>query len=127
MKVDIRWENEAKTVIRYSYSGEWSWDDFYAILNQRDPPPPDGQLSALVDLRQTTHLPGDAVLHLKSAAKMAEEIDGMVVIITSNTAMTTLFNIFVTIYKRVGKRFRVVNSEEEAYAILKILPKNDLS
>ncbi len=119
MKADIRWENEAKTVIRYTYTGDWNWEDFYRILEWRDPDVPHGsEVCVLVDFRQTTRPPSDAILHLKRAAKMAEETEGLIILITNSSALITLYNVFIIVYRAVSRRFRIVSSDREAYAIL---------
>lgn len=119
MIVEIRWEDEARTLIRHTYSGVWDWDDFYTTLEQR---PDDlrigGGVPLIIDVRGIPSFPSDMILHLREAAKMAESTDDLIVVIANSSTLATLFHLFVRVYNRIGRRLRLVNSEEEAYALL---------
>lgn len=119
MNVEIRWEDEARTLIRHTYSGVWNWDDFYSVLEQR---PADlrigGSVPMIIDVRGVTSFPSDMILHLREAAKMAEITDDLIIVIANSSTLTTLFHLFVRVYNRIGRRLRLVNTEAEAYALL---------
>lgn len=125
MNIKTGWEDDAKTIMRYSYSGDWDWDKFYKHLEWRDPhTPTDGSVIMLIDFRGVTRFPSDAILHLKRAAKMAEETHELIILICDSPALMTLFNLFIKMYSSVGKRFRLVTDDEGAYALLKIPSEN---
>jgi hypothetical protein len=119
MNVEIRWEDEARTLIRHTYSGVWNWDDFYSVLEQR---PADlrigGGIPMIIDVRGVTSFPSDMILHLREAAKMAEITDDLIIVIANSSTLATLFHLFVRVYNRIGRRLRLVNTEAEAYALL---------
>lgn len=124
MNVEIRWENEERTVIRYTYSGDWNWEQFYTVLETRlHEDKLDSRATVLVDFRGITRLPSDMILHLKRAAALAGETQVLVIVIANSAALVTLYNLFVRVYSQIGKRFRLVRNDEEAYALLK-LPYN---
>jgi anti-anti-sigma regulatory factor len=126
MNVTIHWEDDAKTVVRYTYSGNWNWDDFYRILEWRDEDLLHAEkFSVIVDFRDVTRFPSDAVLHLKRAATMVNEKHEQIILITNSSSLATLFNMFIKLYSRVGQRLRLVTRVEEAYAMLK-LPSESL-
>lgn|GEM_PF-2805133 len=128
MKIDVRWENDARTVIRYTYSGNWDWDDFYNTLERSDKDVQQAEkFSVIVDFRDVTRFPSDAVLHLKRAATMVNEKHEQIILITNNSSLATLFNMFIKLYSRVGKRLRLVTSDEEAYALLKLPSEKPLT
>ncbi len=119
MDAEIHWEDEAKSAIRYTWSWDWNWDDFYRILERRDLDlGTDRNAHVIVDFRQTGNPPSDAILHLKRAAKMADETDKLIILITRSTTIVTLYNAFIAMYSSIGKRLRIVNTEQEAYALL---------
>lgn len=126
MNVDIRWDNAAKTIVRYTLSGEWNWNDFYTALAQRPPELKAGSSTTiLIDFRAVPRFPSDMISHLRDAAKVAEPASGLIILISNHTTVTTLFNLFVRIYSTVGKRLRLVNNDEEAYAIINQTLPND--
>lgn len=121
MNVERRWENEEQTVIRYTYSGDWNWEQFYGVLEtgmQEDKL--DSRATVLVDFRGINKFPSDAILHLKRAAALAGETQVQVIVIANSAALITLYNLFVRVYSNIGKRFRIVRNDAEAYALLKI-------
>ncbi len=120
MNVTMNWENEAKTVLRYTFAGDWNWDDFYGVLVDHGQETALDQLCVVIDLRQTTRIPTDAILHLLPAANRAKEIGGRVIVIATSSAAVTMFRMFVTIYHAVGGKFQLVTSDEEATAVLGI-------
>ena len=64
--------------------------------------------------------PSDMILHLREAAKMAEVTDDLIIVIANSSTLTTLFHLFVRVYNRIGRRLRLVNTEEEAYTLLQM-------
>jgi anti-anti-sigma regulatory factor len=117
---DVRWENNARTVIRFTFSGEWDWDEFYRVLDQREPCVPGQNTCALIDLRAVRSVPADAVQHLRRAAHMLGTTGGMIIVIATSVNAATTFRLFVTIYRSVAHRFRLVESDRDAFDILQM-------
>ncbi len=120
MNVTMDWENEARTVLRYTFAGDWDWDDFSAVLVDHSQEFALDQLCIVIDLRQTTHIPTDAILHLLPAANRAKQIGGKIVVIATSSIAVTTFRMFVTIYRSVGRKFYLAASDEEAATYLGI-------
>ena len=120
MDVKIQWENASRTVLRYTLTGSWNWEQFYTIFEQqiKIPAPCDHRLCILIDLRAVTYIPSDAILHLKRAAQMAQTLGGMIVVIATSVTTTTLYCLFVSMYKSAGAQFRLASTIEEAHALL---------
>jgi hypothetical protein len=120
MYAKARWVNKTRTVIQYTFSGGWSWDDFYAIFEQAGACESELNICALIDLRAVTNLPTDAILYLKRAARLAERPTGIIIVIATDAHAVTIYQLFVTIYKTLRDKFRLVASEDEAFAILQM-------
>jgi hypothetical protein len=118
MKADVQWVNDAHSVLRCSFSGEWDWNVFYETIEQptlfNEPHDP----CLLIDLRGVPRMPIDMVLHLKRAVQLTQEVKGMVVLIATSVSAVTMFQMLTMVYKPVAAKIRLVSSEEEAYAIL---------
>lgn len=119
MNVIISWDGEERSVLRYTFSGAWDWDELYAAFEVQQVDCLLDQLCVIIDLRQTTHIPSDAVLHLQRAASMAKEVNGKIVIIATNTAAVTMFRLFVSIYRSVSAKFWLASNDEEAAELLR--------
>lgn len=119
MQAEVSWENSARTVLRFTYSGDWDWQVFYHVL-EGEACPTGQTICALIDLRSVTHIPSDAILHLRGAAQFAESIAGTVIVIATSVPATTLYYLFTSMYRSVSAKFRLVASDEEAFAILQM-------
>jgi len=120
MKADARWENQAKHVIRFTFAGDWNWEDFYGVFDRRDPYPPDQRICFLIDIRAVTRIPSDAVLHMRRFVKLAEQVGGLIIIIATSVPAMMMFRLFVSVYRSASDKFRLVANDEEAYAILQM-------
>ena len=123
MQVDIHWENESKTLLRIKCVGVWVWADMAAAIPRWEAVNiHDENYCLIVDLRAITSLPSDAVLHLKDAAQLSLAVNGLIVVITTSSATSILFKMFVSMYRLVGGKFRSATSDAEAYAVLGLPP-----
>jgi len=120
MNADVHWENDAHSVLRCTFSGEWDWKVFYATIEDRvifeeahDP-------CLLIDLRGVPRMPIDMVLHLKRAVQLTDEIKGMIVLIATSVGAATMYHMLMMVYKPLAGKMRLVTSEEEAYVLLGI-------
>ncbi len=123
MQVEIRWETAARSVIRVTCSGVWNWADLdHASARWSEPSLRTVNFCIILDLRGITSFPSDLVLHLRDAAQLADQVEGLIVVITSSSAMITVFRLFVAMYAEIGKKFRLAASDEEAHRILGLTP-----
>ena len=120
MHGSMRWENNARTVIRFTFSGEWDWDEFYRVLDQREPCAPGQTTCALIDLRAVRSVPADAVQHLRRVAHIVGATGGLIIVIATSVNAATTFRLFITIYRSVAHRFRLVESDRDAFDILQM-------
>lgn len=119
MEMTTSWDNE-ETVLRLTLSGRWDWEELYEAIEverqQREP----SRLSLVIDMRQITHVPSDAVLYLQRGADLSKQVGGKIVVIATSTTVVTMFRLFATIYRSVGDKFLLASSDEEAAKFLGI-------
>lgn len=120
MNTQFTWENDAHTILRCTLAGEWDVDQFYAQIEQESCGKFDPRLCVIVDLREVTRVPSDAVLQLKRAAALANHISGTIVVIAGSVTTVTMYRLFTSIYKPGSSKFALVSSDAEAYAVLGI-------
>ncbi len=72
MPVAYEWENDEKTIIGYTLSGDdWNWTDYhktvrmsmFALVNL------DHSVHVIADFRDVTRFPGGAIAHLRTLGK----------------------------------------------------------
>lgn len=62
MKIQVEWDNPQKTILRYTFPTDWTWDDFYAMKHIADAmlddvTEHDKDIVLLFDLRKTKDVP----------------------------------------------------------------------
>ena len=74
MGIVLEWENGQHTIIRWTFSGAWTWDDFeaaqrefHAMLNTVD-----HNVDVIADLRQSQLLPKDTFANFKRLERAKE-------------------------------------------------------
>ena len=124
MNASVQWEQKAASLLRITFGGGWDWDVFYkTFTDQLEQCSADERhLCVLIDLRDVTDIPSDAVLHLKNGARMAEFVEGKIIIIATSIAALTMYRLFVSIYKAVASKFSLAANDAAAYEILGLAP-----
>ena len=102
----------------YTFAGDWNWEQFYEALQPFQSHRGSTAFDVIVDVREVTQLPMDAVLHLKPAVQLAESHQGRYVVVANGSAAQTLFLTFISIYKSLAARCFLVRDMEEAHALL---------
>jgi len=84
MGVQFKWDNEAKTILRYVAEGSWNWLDYhravrislFSLYSAKAP------VDVIFDLRGGNRLPGGAIAHLRTVGKKQHNtLSGRAVII----------------------------------------------
>lgn len=55
MNIDVQWDNDAKTIIRYVYRNGWNWNDYFSAIN------------GAAELLDTVKHPVDIVMDFRNA------------------------------------------------------------
>jgi hypothetical protein len=120
MPITVRWDNDAKTVIYYTFDSAWTWDEFntvykdvYAMLDTIE-----HKVHAIVDLRTSRLLPRDTLTEMRRLTYEQHENGGITVFITENALARTFYSILSNVYRRAREIFRLVTTPEEAYAVI---------
>ena len=55
MPISVQWDNPDKTLLRWNFEGKWTWDDYYAAMEQNNALLDSIQSKAdlLIDMQQT--------------------------------------------------------------------------
>jgi hypothetical protein len=120
MPITVKWDNDEKTIIYYTFDGAWTWDEFnavyqdvYAMLDTVQ-----HQVHAIVDLRSSRLLPRDTLTQMRRLTYEQHENGGITVFITSNPLARTFYSILSNLYRRAREIFRLATTPQDAYDIL---------
>jgi hypothetical protein len=115
LKATVEWENE---FLRFSFEGTWDWDDFYQSIERGRALDRKHTANVILDFRGVSHISPDAVLHLKRAAQIAEQNKRRYIVVAKTSSIQTIFMLFTRIYSSLAPRFFLVNSLDDAFALL---------
>jgi hypothetical protein len=120
MAVQVCWDDDQKTIVRYDFDARWTWDDFYEAYYQAI----DMQASvthrvdAIFDMQQTRRLPDNALLHLRNLSEKQPANMGYTVIVSSNSFILSLYTLAIQNHAKIAHYFRLVHKLEQAYSLI---------
>jgi hypothetical protein len=120
MPIEVKWYDAEQTVILYDFSEHWTWDEMYAAVEQvtamiASVP---HRVDSIMNLTRTSIVPTGAIGHVKSLSGAIQPNFGIGVVLSRNTFIKTIFQMFSKLYPKQGSRFAVVESEEQGLAMI---------
>jgi hypothetical protein len=89
MTVSVEWDNEEKTIVRFTYTGKWTWDEFYIHVKQANElmDTVAYRCVSIVDMSKSKHLPPGAAVHIRNIIRqsMSHNNSGITVFINADT------------------------------------------
>lgn len=129
MGIQVNWDDEDKSIIRYNLEGLWTWDDYCIAINQtmqlmQDIDHPVG---VIANFRADTMVPLGVTHHEDSLADhcpptkfptMPNNMD-VIVVMGGNYFVEVLLSAFCRLYSRVEKHIFIASSVNEAREIIR--------
>ena len=101
MPIEIVWDNDQNTTLRYDVSGKWTWDELWAARDKvfalMDSAAA-SRVDAIIHFKDGMNLPSDAMAQLKQLRENPHAKAGLTVMIGANMFMRTLFGTFTKVY-----------------------------
>jgi hypothetical protein len=123
MAIKITWDNDAHTIIRETFEGAWTWDDFYQRLGKDVPAMMKSvahRVDILADFRASGPLPlGPAITTARGVFNSVPSNWGCMVIVTDNRFISVLVDTFRKVFvTSVGVKIFTTKTDDEAYQII---------
>ena len=132
MPIDIRWADEAQTVILIQPVGRWTWDNFYESSAESyrlmDAASGSHKIHTILDWSKNATFPRDSLMHGRNILNNRRHPrQGIYVLSGMNRITNTLFQTFVQLGSKTLKNFDAMTARtvEEAQAKLASLPQTD--
>lgn len=102
MSIQVDWDNDAQTIIRYCFGSRWTWDDLFRALDtveQMSASVPH-QVDAIIDFSKADLMPSGSIFSFngqqqaQKLAKKANKARGIIVIAGANAFIRTVFDTF---------------------------------
>jgi hypothetical protein len=120
MNITVSWDNDDKTIIRYDFQGQWTWDEFHktskeAFAMTRSV---EHRVDSISNFHKGAALPPNALFQFRQAMTNAPKNRGMTVIVGGNTFIKTMVRVFSNLNKQLGERLKIADTLDEARAML---------
>jgi hypothetical protein len=120
MSISVAWDNPAKTVIRYDFSGKWNWYGYEMAVGKAFGMAEDAgkNVSFIFNLEQSNAVPDGAVLYLKRTLELAPSSDSSIIIVGGDASVEATIAMFSRIYKKMEDRLVAAATLNEARMLL---------
>jgi hypothetical protein len=121
--VNVQWDNLEKTIIRYDFSGRWTWDEFYAAYEIAK--------AMLIGTTQKVYFimnstdevsrkytPPNALTHMISIGRKAVPNAGKVISVSGNAFTRVLFQMVSKVNPKLVDSYAFASTLEEARAMV---------
>lgn len=125
MPINVCWDNEHCTVIRYEFVNPWSWQDLIDAIDQVDKMIRDVPYTVhfIADMTRGDTLPDKFLSHIQAASRKVRERDGLIVVINTNTFAQAVYGIFTRLNNNVMSRVVFAPTLHAARAHLEVALK----
>ncbi len=121
MPITINWLDADKTIIRYEFEGHWTWTDLHDAIKQVN-----SMLESVVhpvyviiDVSKGSVVPSGAISQMRMGNMNPASNWAGGVFVGMSTFLRTLISTFGRVYPKMGERYIVANSMDEALQIIK--------
>lgn len=122
MNLTVAWDNDEKTIIRFSLVGHWTTDDLFAAhhLCQQLEAEVAHSVSYIIDVTHNESSPPHILSITRRLFEEASDKIDMRVVVGANNLAHIFFNTFTTIYGYIARKNPVqfAHSLDEARAII---------
>lgn len=122
MDIQVNWDNEEHTIIRYDYGPAWTWQNFAAAIEQAQAMVgADGRtVDIIANFTEGAPPPVGALTRFSSAMRGNPSGVGMVVITGGGMFVTLLVSTFSQVYRGLARHVQVAATLEEARELLRV-------
>lgn len=122
MGVEVEWDNAAKTVIRFSYAGRWTWDEMYRAVDTSTAlidsvPHP---IAMIIDMSESAGVPPGAMTHGRAIQQRAHPHVVMQVTVNAGGFVMSMARAFSKLYGTLtqSNMTHFASSVDEARALI---------
>lgn len=126
MGINVVWDNDEQTIIRYEFNGRWTWNDLFAALDkvQEMSTSVEHRVDAIIDLSRADLMPAGAFFSFdgrKNAQKLASKADaarGLIAIAGANSFIRSIYDAFRSFNRSVSSGIHFADNAAQARAWL---------
>jgi hypothetical protein len=124
MTIEVRWDDEQQSIIRWTFPKQWAWDEFYsalqgsrAMVRQQS-----HIVDVIVDMTMSELFPRHLLTQSQVTMQTSSLNVGIIVVIGWNPILRTTFNSFQRLYRSSfnpsAREMYIVGMEGKAYQLI---------
>jgi hypothetical protein len=120
MGIEVYWDDEAKTILRYDFEGRWTWDEFYKRCNKVIAMKAESlrRIDLMLDMRGSKYIPSDGIHHVQQITRLYSDGIGISVFVSDNHFFHTVFDVGVKLHSNLRDRYWLVETPDAARKII---------
>jgi hypothetical protein len=123
MAITVQWDDPEKTIIRYTYMGQWTWAEYDEAVTQALELVKDvSSVDVIADFSQSSLLPERALQNFRNSLNKEQRVIPfeITVLVIKSEFMKRMLDMFGKLYGRggIGMKIKSANSLEEARQII---------
>jgi hypothetical protein len=118
MTIQISWDNDAHTILRYQFEAEWRWEDLYRVINHglRLADGRYTEVDTIFDVPYDVHVPsGNMLFHARRLLELMPLQHGIIVIVSNLPLLRNVVGIINQVYKT---NFAIAHTLDEAHVLI---------
>ncbi|MEL6527547.1 MAG: hypothetical protein AAFQ07_17735 [Chloroflexota bacterium] len=120
MSVEVLWDDEAKTIVRFVYEGKWDWNDFYTQIDAANAMMDTVSLPcvSLIDMTKSSYLPPNAAIHIRNVIQrsMSHNNSGISVFLNAGMFVEMMIGIVSKINPDIAENTEWLYTDDPAEA-----------
>lgn len=124
MGILVNWDNPEKTVVRWEFTGWWSWYDFSVAQKKSNEmlASVPHTVHAIGDMSNTRFIPPNALIEFSRAAEDVPANRGIIVLVNCSFLLETMVHTFMRISQKQGIFISTARSMKDARDMLSQFP-----
>jgi hypothetical protein len=117
MPIQLVWDEDKNTTLRFIYAGKWTWDELHVSVSdaQRRIEATQQTIHLIIDLTDSRLIPsGSFTGHIRGASSRMPENTGLVIIVGNSLMLKVIQKVMSVIPGRETKKGFVLSTLDEA-------------
>ena len=121
MSIEIAWDDEAQTIIRFTFASPWTWNEYsQAIAAAWDlAKSVDHPTDTITDMSQSRLWPDGVFTNIRRSVVEIPETTQCVVLVGGGLFVDMAIGVLRRVYRSPGARFMLAKSVEEARDLIR--------
>ena len=106
MSINVEWDGDEKTAVRFTYLGQWTLPEFYTAIDQSNAMMAEvgRKVNVIIDTRKSNALPNNFISVMRMMPSKASPNTGTIVIVGANAFIRAFANTIARLFPSEQQR-----------------------